>query len=114
PLSGFLPDATLQAVAAENNLAETAYLVRDSGEYKLRWSPPGPEFPLSPPPPPSPLPRRPASPRLLSPLPLRSPKMTSTTWLCSKTKRPSARSPRIWPPSSASANLATSSQQRAT
>ena len=26
---GFLPDATLQAIAAENNVAETAYLVAD-------------------------------------------------------------------------------------
>jgi len=46
PLPGFLPDATLQAIAAENNLAETAYLVRSDGDYQLRWFTPGTEVPL--------------------------------------------------------------------
>lgn len=45
-LDAFLPDATLQAIAAENNLAETAYLVPASGDYKLRWFTPGIEVPL--------------------------------------------------------------------
>jgi PhzF family phenazine biosynthesis protein len=46
PLADFLPDATLQAIAAENNLAETAYLVPQNGDYKLRWFTPGTEVPL--------------------------------------------------------------------
>jgi PhzF family phenazine biosynthesis protein len=46
PLDEFLPDATLQAIAAENNLAETAYLVRSNGDYRLRWFTPGTEVPL--------------------------------------------------------------------
>ncbi len=46
PLPSFLPDATLQAVAQENNLAETAYLVRSNGNYDLRWFTPGTEVPL--------------------------------------------------------------------
>jgi predicted PhzF superfamily epimerase YddE/YHI9 len=37
PLDGWLPDATMQAIAAENNLAETAFFVRDDGDYALRW-----------------------------------------------------------------------------
>lgn len=40
PLEDWLPDATLQAIAAENNLAETAFTVpADGGEadYSLRW-----------------------------------------------------------------------------
>jgi PhzF family phenazine biosynthesis protein len=45
-LDAFLPDATLQAVAAENNLAETAYLVPSNGDYQLRWFTPGTEVPL--------------------------------------------------------------------
>jgi PhzF family phenazine biosynthesis protein len=42
----FLPDTTLQAVAAENNLAETAFLVPSHGEYRLRWFTPVTEVPL--------------------------------------------------------------------
>jgi len=46
PLSEWLPDSTLQAIAAENNLAETAfYIVRD-GQYHLRWFTPGVEVDL--------------------------------------------------------------------
>jgi PhzF family phenazine biosynthesis protein len=46
PLPAFLPDETLQAIAQENNLAETAYLVRSGGDYQLRWFTPGTEVPL--------------------------------------------------------------------
>src|SRR5580698_3481759 len=46
PLESFLPDATLQAIAAENNLAETAFIVPDNGNYRLRWFTPGTEVPL--------------------------------------------------------------------
>lgn len=37
PLGGWLPDETLQAIAAENNLSETAFFVRDGARYELRW-----------------------------------------------------------------------------
>lgn len=49
PLEEWLPDAVLQAIAAENNLAETAFLIPDeSGEadYELRWFTPGLEVAL--------------------------------------------------------------------
>ncbi len=46
PLDAWLPDATLQAVAAENNLSETAFFVRDGGDFWLRWFTPGAEVPL--------------------------------------------------------------------
>jgi PhzF family phenazine biosynthesis protein len=36
-LDHFLPDASLQAIAAESNLAETAFLVTDGAEHHLRW-----------------------------------------------------------------------------
>lgn len=37
PLEHWLDDAQLQAVAAENNLSETAYFVRQEDGYHLRW-----------------------------------------------------------------------------
>src|SRR3546814_15167212 len=40
PLEEWLDDAMLQAIAAENNLAETAVLVpddSDEADYELRW-----------------------------------------------------------------------------
>ncbi len=47
PLEGWLADETLQAIAAENNLAETAYLVpAGDGAYGLRWFTPAMEVPL--------------------------------------------------------------------
>lgn len=49
PLEEWLPDAVMQAIAAENNLAETAFLIPDeSGEadYELRWFTPGVEVAL--------------------------------------------------------------------
>jgi len=39
-------DAVLQAHAAENNLAETAFLVREGADYRLRWFTPRVEVPL--------------------------------------------------------------------
>ena len=42
----FPDDAVLQAIAAENNLAETAFLVRADGDYRLRWFTPMTEVPL--------------------------------------------------------------------
>ena len=46
PMDTFLADATLQAIAAENNLSETAFLVPDGGDYRLRWFTPATEVPL--------------------------------------------------------------------
>src|SRR5208283_1140458 len=46
PMKSFLPDAALQAIAAENNLSETAFLVPDGGNYRLRWFTPMVEVPL--------------------------------------------------------------------
>ncbi len=40
PLDDWLDDATLQAIAAENNLSETAFLLADTtgaADYELRW-----------------------------------------------------------------------------
>jgi len=45
-LSRFLDDAILQAVAAENNLAETAFLVREGSAWRLRWFTPKVEVPF--------------------------------------------------------------------
>jgi PhzF family phenazine biosynthesis protein len=36
----------MQAIAAENNLAETAFLVPENGDYRLRWFTPTVEVPL--------------------------------------------------------------------
>jgi PhzF family phenazine biosynthesis protein len=46
PMDVLPDDATLQAIAAENNLAETAFLVRDGADYRLRWFTPAVEVPL--------------------------------------------------------------------
>ncbi len=37
PLQEWLPDDTMQAIANENNLAETAFFVRENGRFQLRW-----------------------------------------------------------------------------
>ena len=37
PLERWLPDAAMQSIAAENNLAETAFLVPDKDAWGLRW-----------------------------------------------------------------------------
>lgn len=37
PLDSWLDDATLQAIAAENNLSETAFFVACDGGYEIRW-----------------------------------------------------------------------------
>src|ERR1700722_17985684 len=46
PLERFLANSTLQSIAAENNLAETAFLVAQDGDYRLRWFTPMVEVPL--------------------------------------------------------------------
>jgi PhzF family phenazine biosynthesis protein len=45
-LDRFPPAELLQALAAENNLAETAFLVADGGDYRIRWFTPTVEVPL--------------------------------------------------------------------
>lgn len=45
-LQTYPSDAILQAVAAENNLAETAFLVPDGSDYRIRWFTPTVEVPL--------------------------------------------------------------------
>lgn len=46
PLDNWLPDEQLQAIAAEHNLSETAYLVGGDGQYDLRWFTPEVEVDL--------------------------------------------------------------------
>src|SRR5438094_8076166 len=46
PLAEWLPDATMQAIAAENNLAETAFFVPQGQGYLLRWFTPTVEVDL--------------------------------------------------------------------
>ncbi|HCR48877.1 MAG TPA: isomerase [Bacteroidetes bacterium] len=47
PLSKWLPDTVMLAIAAENNLAETAFFVQNpDGTYHLRWFTPKLEVPL--------------------------------------------------------------------
>jgi PhzF family phenazine biosynthesis protein len=49
PLDQWLPDEIMQMIAAENNLAETAFLVpstRDDADYDLRWFTPTVEVDL--------------------------------------------------------------------
>ena len=46
PLETWLPDETLQAIAAENNLSETAYFVRTGERHALRWFTPACEVDL--------------------------------------------------------------------
>ncbi|MDR3793185.1 MAG: PhzF family phenazine biosynthesis protein [Terracidiphilus sp.] len=41
-----LPDQTLQSLAVENNLSETAFLVKQANDYRLRWFTPACEVPL--------------------------------------------------------------------
>lgn len=37
PLEDWLPDDLMQAIAAENNLSETAFLVKEAGGWRIRW-----------------------------------------------------------------------------
>ncbi len=47
PLDDWLPDEVLQGIALENNLSETAFLVRQGENgYRLRWFTPALEVPL--------------------------------------------------------------------
>jgi PhzF family phenazine biosynthesis protein len=46
PLDNWLPDSQLQGIAAENNLSETAFFVRNGNRYDLRWMTPTTEVDL--------------------------------------------------------------------
>jgi PhzF family phenazine biosynthesis protein len=46
PLERWLDDHTLQAIAAENNLSETAFFVGGRGQYEIRWLTPATEVDL--------------------------------------------------------------------
>jgi PhzF family phenazine biosynthesis protein len=46
PLEEWLPDSTMQAIAAENNLAETAFFAAQGEGYLLRWFTPTVEVEL--------------------------------------------------------------------
>lgn len=46
PLEQWLPDQQMQAIAAETNLANTAFFVRNGDHYRLRWFTPKVEVPL--------------------------------------------------------------------
>lgn len=46
PLIKWLDDNTLQNIAAENNLAETAFFVKEDESYHIRWMTPTVEVPL--------------------------------------------------------------------
>lgn len=46
PLDGWLPAETMQAIAAQNNLAETAFFVAEGEGWRLRWFTPTVEVDL--------------------------------------------------------------------
>ena len=46
PLDDWLDEATMQAIAAENNLSETAFMVPEGEEFGLRWFTPNVEVDL--------------------------------------------------------------------
>ena len=46
PLDAWLPDETMLQIAAENNLAETAFFVKNGDRYDLRWFTPAVEIDL--------------------------------------------------------------------
>ena len=46
PLDSWLPDAVMQNIAAENNLAETAFVVPTGDRYEIRWFTPTVEVDL--------------------------------------------------------------------
>jgi PhzF family phenazine biosynthesis protein len=46
PLHDWLPDALMQSIAAENNLAETAFFVAEGKGYRIRWFTPKAEVDL--------------------------------------------------------------------
>ncbi|MFI5021463.1 MAG: PhzF family phenazine biosynthesis protein [Alphaproteobacteria bacterium] len=47
PLESWLEDETMQAIAAENNLSETAFFVKRAEEFEIRWFTPVAEVDLA-------------------------------------------------------------------
>jgi PhzF family phenazine biosynthesis protein len=47
PLETWLPDATMQSIASENNLSETVFFVREGEDYLIRWFTPVAELDLA-------------------------------------------------------------------
>lgn len=45
-LEEWLPEATMQSIATENNLSETAFAVKEGEDYRLRWFTPAAEIEL--------------------------------------------------------------------
>ena len=46
PLEKWLPTETMQRIAAENNLAETAFFVKEKDAYHIKWFTPTVEIEL--------------------------------------------------------------------
>lgn len=46
PLDAWLPDPVMQSIAAENNLSETAFTVREAEGWRIRWFTPASEVEL--------------------------------------------------------------------
>ncbi len=46
PLHEWLPDATMQKLATENNLSETAFIIEEDDHYRIRWFTPATEVKL--------------------------------------------------------------------
>ncbi len=46
PLLQWLPDKLMQQLAAENNLSETAFFVKEGADYRIRWFTPSTEVKL--------------------------------------------------------------------
>ena len=46
PLDNWLDDSLMQSIAAENNLAETAFFIKDGDNYSIRWFTPTTEVAL--------------------------------------------------------------------
>ncbi len=46
PLEEWLPEAVMQSIALENNLSETAFVVREASGWRIRWFTPGSEVDL--------------------------------------------------------------------
>lgn len=46
PMDNWLPDELMQQIAFENNLAETAFVVREEESYRIRWFTPSVEVDL--------------------------------------------------------------------
>src|SRR4029079_14781889 len=46
PLQDWLPEKTMQSLATENNLSETAFIIEEDDHYRIRWFTPSTEVKL--------------------------------------------------------------------